>query len=130
VMVTLRLQQRPWRSSQDRYPGAIRGSASAVATWVEQTCLQLVLMSVIRVSRNVRAAAANFNRRVLQPAYLKAGWRDNSGAGHWTRHSLRHVFCTTALFTWKLDPTDVSRMAGTSRRPPGGPLLPRYARSR
>jgi hypothetical protein len=22
------------------------------------------------------------------------------------------VFCTTALFTWKLDPTDVSRMAG------------------
>ena len=23
-----------------------------------------------------------------------------------------HVFCTTALFTWKLDATDVSRMAG------------------
>jgi hypothetical protein len=22
------------------------------------------------------------------------------------------VFCTTALFTWKLDPTDVSRMDG------------------
>ena len=22
------------------------------------------------------------------------------------------MFCTTALFTWKLDPTDVSRMAG------------------
>jgi hypothetical protein len=22
------------------------------------------------------------------------------------------VFCTTALFVWKLDPTDVSRMAG------------------
>ena len=30
----------------------------------------------------------------------------------WTWHSLRHVFCTTALFTWKLDATDVSRMAG------------------
>ena len=29
-----------------------------------------------------------------------------------TGHSLRHVFCTTALFTWKLDATDVSRMAG------------------
>jgi integrase len=28
------------------------------------------------------------------------------------RHSLRHVFCTTVLFTWKLDATDVSRMAG------------------
>jgi hypothetical protein len=27
-------------------------------------------------------------------------------------HSLRHVFCTTALFTWKLEAVDVSRMAG------------------
>ena len=56
--------------------------------------------------------SSNFNRRILQPAYLKAGWRDSSGAGQWTWHSLRHVFCTTALFTWKLDATDVSRMAG------------------
>jgi len=56
--------------------------------------------------------AANFNGRVLQPAYLAAGWRDNPGRGTWTWHSLRHVFCTTALFTWKLDATDVSRMAG------------------
>ena len=56
--------------------------------------------------------SSNFNRRVLQPAYLEAGWRDASGNGTWTWHSLRHVFCTTALFTWKLDPTDVSRMAG------------------
>jgi integrase len=39
-------------------------------------------------------------------------WRDGHGGGQWTWHSLRHVFCTTALFTWKLDPTDVSRMAG------------------
>ena len=30
----------------------------------------------------------------------------------WTWHSLRHVFCTTALFTWKLEATDVSAMAG------------------
>jgi len=56
--------------------------------------------------------SSNFNRRVLQPAYLQAGWRDADGNGTWTWHSLRHVFCTTALFTWKLDPTDVSRMAG------------------
>jgi integrase len=56
--------------------------------------------------------SSNFNRRILQPAYLKAGWRGSSGDGRWTWHSLRHVFCTTALFTWKLDPTDVSRMAG------------------
>ena len=56
--------------------------------------------------------SSNFNRNVLQRAYQAAGWRDAAGNGRWTWHSLRHVFCTTALFTWKLDPTDVSRMAG------------------
>jgi integrase len=56
--------------------------------------------------------SSNFNRTILQPAYLAAGWRDADGNGKWTWHSLRHVFCTTALFTWKLDPTDVSLMAG------------------
>ena len=30
----------------------------------------------------------------------------------WTWHSLRHVFCVTALFTWGLDARDVSLMAG------------------
>ncbi|MGI8448853.1 MAG: tyrosine-type recombinase/integrase, partial [Streptosporangiaceae bacterium] len=56
--------------------------------------------------------SSNFSRNVLKPAYHQAGWRDAGGRGPWTWHSLRHVFCTTALFTWKLDPTDVSRMAG------------------
>jgi integrase len=57
--------------------------------------------------------ASNFSRRVLKHAYLAAGWRDPAATGRpWTWHSLRHVFSTTALFTWKLDPTDVSRMAG------------------
>ena len=56
--------------------------------------------------------SSNFNRTILKPAYLAAGWRDGDGNGRWTWHSLRHVFCTTALFTWKLDATDVSPMAG------------------
>lgn len=56
--------------------------------------------------------SSNFNRNVLQRAYAAAGWRDTAGNGRWTWHSLRHVFCTTALFTWKLEATDVSRMAG------------------
>jgi integrase len=56
--------------------------------------------------------SSNFSRNVLKRAYLAVGWRDAKGNGGWTWHSLRHVFCTTALFTWKLDPTDVSRMAG------------------
>ena len=56
--------------------------------------------------------SSNFNRNVLKRAYLAVGWPDSGGNGRWTWHSLRHVFCTTALFTWKLDATDVSRMAG------------------
>jgi site-specific recombinase XerD len=56
--------------------------------------------------------SSNFNRNVLQRAYRAAGWRDEHGHGAWTWHSLRHVFWTTALFTWKLDATDVSRMVG------------------
>ena len=56
--------------------------------------------------------SSNFQRNVLKRAYLTVGWRDTDGNGKWTWHSLRHVFCTVALFTWKLDATDVSRMAG------------------
>ena len=56
--------------------------------------------------------SSNFDRRVLAPAYLTAGWRDADGNGTWTWHSLRHVFCTAALFSWRLEATDVSCMAG------------------
>jgi integrase len=56
--------------------------------------------------------SSNFARRVLAPAYQATGWRDASGKRAWTWHSLRHVFCTTALFTWHIDPADVSRLAG------------------
>ena len=56
--------------------------------------------------------SSNFDRRVLAPAYRLAGWRDAAGNGPWTWHSLRHVLCTTALFTWKLGPADVSAIAG------------------
>jgi hypothetical protein len=51
--------------------------------------------------------SSNFNRNVLKRAYHAARWRDTHRNGHWTWHSLRHVFCTTALFTWKLDATAV-----------------------
>ena len=58
--------------------------------------------------------SSNFDRRVLAPAYRAAGWRDADGTGTWTWtwHSLRHVFCTAALFSWRLEATDVSCMAG------------------
>ena len=54
--------------------------------------------------------SSNFDRRILAAAYRAAGWRDADGT--WTWHSLRHVFCTAALFSWRLEATDVSCMAG------------------
>jgi integrase len=56
--------------------------------------------------------SSNFDRRVLAPAYALAGWRDEDGNGDWTWHSLRHVFCTVALFAWKLNANDVAPLAG------------------
>ncbi len=54
--------------------------------------------------------SSNFRRRVLQPAYLASGWRGADGKGRWTWHSLRHVFCTTALSVRRLDAPDLSRL--------------------
>jgi integrase len=56
--------------------------------------------------------SSNFGRRVLAAAHRAAGWRDEAGNGDWTWHSLRHVFCVTALFGWKLEAADVSQLAG------------------
>ncbi len=55
--------------------------------------------------------SSNFYRQVLKRAYLAAGWRGH-GEDRWTWHSLRHVFCTTALGAWGLEVGDVSRLAG------------------
>ncbi len=85
-----------------------RFAAPVIAT---VTCHPLGLVFPSPRGRHWRGS--NFERRVLAPAYRAAGWRDADGNGTWTWHSLRHVFCTTALFTWKLrSSTDVSRMAG------------------
>ena len=55
----------------------------------------------------------SFYCRILAAAYRAAGWRDAEKSGKtWTWHSLRHVFCTAALFSWRLELTDVSCMAG------------------
>jgi hypothetical protein len=39
--------------------------------------------------RGICWRSSNFARRVLASAYLAAGWRDPSGQGAWTWHSLR-----------------------------------------
>jgi len=58
--------------------------------------------------------ACSFYSTIAQPAFEAAEWRAAESRSRWTWHTLRHVFCTTALIEWKLDLTDVSRLAGHS----------------
>ena len=96
------------------YPLAERLAARIEAAIAEQEDGTNPLGLVFPSPRGKHWRGSNFSRRILAPAYRAAGWRDGGGNGTWTWHSLRHVFCTTALFAWKLEPTDVSRMAGHS----------------
>jgi integrase len=94
------------------YPLAEKLAARAEQARAEQQAGTSPLGLIFPSPRFRYWRSSNFDRRVLAPAYRAAGWRDEHGNGDWTWHSLRHVFCTTALFTWKLEVTDVSRMAG------------------
>ena len=94
------------------YPLAERLAARVEVARAEQQAGTNPLGLVFPSPRGGYWRSSNFGRRFLAPAYRAAGWRGAGGSGRWTWHSLRHVFCTTALFTWKLEPTDVSRMAG------------------
>ncbi|MCW2933846.1 MAG: integrase family protein [Actinomycetia bacterium] len=100
------------RSAPGGYPLAERLAARIEAARAEQEAGTNPLGLVFPSPTGKHWRSSNFSRNVLKRAYLAAGWRDADGEGSWTWHSLRHVFCTTALFTWKLEPTDVSRMAG------------------
>jgi integrase len=94
------------------YPLAERLAARTSQARAEQQAGTNPLGLIFPSPRGKLWRSSNFDRRVLAPAYQTARWRDEHGNGTWTWHSLRHVFCTTALFVWKLDATDVSRMAG------------------
>ena len=100
------------RRTPDGYPLAERLAARIEEARAEQDAGTNPLGLIFPSPKGKHWRSSNFNRGVLQRAYLAIGWRDGQGNGRWTWHSLRHVFCTTALFVWKLDPTDVSRMAG------------------
>ena len=100
------------RRTPDGYPLAGRLAARIEEARAEQEAGTNPLGLIFPSPKGKHWRSSNFNRGVLQRAYLAIGWRDAEGNGRWTWHSLRHVFCTTALFVWKLDPTDVSRMAG------------------
>jgi integrase len=94
------------------YPLAEMLAARIEATRAEQHAGTNPPGLIFPSPRGTHWRSSNFARRVLKPAYKAAGWRDPNGNGPWTWHSLRHVFCTTALFTWGMDPADVSRLAG------------------
>ena len=100
------------RRTPGGYPLAERLAARIEAARAEQDAGTNPLGLIFPSPAGKHWRSSNFQRNVLKRAYLAAGWRDGDGGGRWTWHSLRHVFCTTALFAWKLDPTDVSRMAG------------------
>ena len=100
------------RLTPDGYPLAERLAARIQAARAEQAAGVNPLGLIFPSPKFKLWRSSNFNRNVLKPAYQAAGWRDANGNSRWTWHSLRHVFCTTALFTWKLEATDVSCMAG------------------
>jgi integrase len=100
------------RNTPGGYPLAERLGARIEAARAEQEAGTNPLGLIFPSPAGKHWRSSNFARRVLAPAYQAVGWRDPDGHGTWTWHSLRHVFCTAALFTWKLDATDVSCMAG------------------
>jgi len=72
-------------------PTAIRGGASAVVTWLAQTFLQLVLLSVIMVGQNVQGAAADKR--------AEATYHDASATLHEVAHVQGHLAAQDELLT-------------------------------
>jgi hypothetical protein len=72
-------------------PDAIRGGAASIVSWVAQTFLQLVLLSVIMVGQNVQAAAADKR--------AEATFHDASAALHEIAHVQGHLAAQDILLT-------------------------------
>jgi hypothetical protein len=72
-------------------PDAVRGGASAIVSWVAQTFLQLVLLSVIMVGQNVQAAAADKRS--------EATYHDASATLHEVAHVQGHLAAQDELLT-------------------------------
>jgi hypothetical protein len=72
-------------------PTAIRGGSSAIVSWVAQTFLQLVLLSVIMVGQNVQAAAADKR--------AEATFHDASATLHEVAHVQGHLAAQDVLLT-------------------------------
>ena len=72
-------------------PAAIRGGAPGIVSWVAQTFLQLVLLSVIMVGQNVQGAAADKR--------AEATFHDASATLHEVAHLQGHLAAQDVLLT-------------------------------
>ncbi len=72
-------------------PDAVRSGPSAIVTWVAQTFLQLVLLSVIMVGQNVQGAAADKR--------AEATFHDASATLHEVAHVQGHLAAQDELLT-------------------------------
>lgn len=72
-------------------PDAVRTGAAALVSWVAQTFLQLVLLSVIMVGQNVQAAAADKR--------AEATFHDASATLHEVAHVQGHLAAQDILLT-------------------------------
>ena len=72
-------------------PDAIRGGASTIVSWVAQTFLQLVLLSIIMVGQNVQADAADKR--------AEATFHDASATLHEVAHVQGHLAAQDELLT-------------------------------
>src|ERR1700733_10870443 len=72
-------------------PAAIRSGAPTIVSWVAQTFLQLVLLSVIMVGQNVQAAAADKR--------AEATFHDASATLHEVAHIQGHLAAQDVLLT-------------------------------
>ncbi len=72
-------------------PEAIRGGASTIVSWVAQTFLQLVLLSIIMVGQNVQAAASDKR--------AEATFNDASATLHEVAHVQGHLAAQDEVLT-------------------------------
>ena len=72
-------------------PEAVRAGTAAIVSWVAQTFLQLVLLSVIMVGQNVQAAAADKR--------AEATYDDASAALHELAHVQGHLAAQDEVLT-------------------------------
>jgi hypothetical protein len=72
-------------------PAAIRGGPSTIVSWVAQTFLQLVLLSIIMVGQNVQAAAADKR--------AEATFHDASATLHEVAHVQGHLAAQDVLLS-------------------------------